>query len=267
MQKKISHILFTLAAFLMFCCNHAPSAKAQYTKEAIDLEELSVDFITAIKKKESVERYIQSLSKIHPDSLATAMRSPFHKKAFWINIYNAFIQYHLDKDPSLYEDRSKFFSESRMTIAGKELSFDDIEHGILRASTLKFSLGYLKNPFSPEYINKLRVAKIDERIHFALNCGAKSCPPIAIYTADHFDRKVNEVARSFLKRVSTFDREENKVYTTSLFSWFRGDFGGENGIRRTLINYGVLPLESDADIKFNDYDWTLRLGDFYEVDH
>ena len=149
-------------------------------------------------------------------------------------------------------------------VAGMLLSFDDIEHGILRASTWKFSLGYLKNPFAPEFETKFRLSKTDKRIHFALNCGAKSCPPIAIYTTENYNRRINEVAHAYLNEISVLDKEKNTLYTTALFSWFRGDFGGSSGIRKTLIEYGVLQKNSNATIEFNDYDWTLHLNNYYE---
>ena len=42
------------------------------------------------------------------------------------------------------------------------------------------------------------VLDLDPRIHFALNCGAKSCPPIRVYSPPNLDSQLNRAAASFL---------------------------------------------------------------------
>ena len=41
------------------------------------------------------------------------------------------------------------------------------------------------------------VAPLDPRIHFALVCGAKSCPPIKVYTAEALEEGLEAAAASF----------------------------------------------------------------------
>ncbi len=250
--------------FLLFISIGTFSPYKAQSIDKTDYVELSAEFLKKNMEGKEVKAEVSKIKNIPADSLHKYLKNPSAKKAFWINIYNAFILYQLKNDPTLYEDRSEFFSNSSFTVAGRKLSFDDVEHGILRRSTWKYSLGYIKNPVAPDFEAKFRLGEVDERIHFALNCGAKSCPPVAIYNAENYEKKVNTVARNFLKRVSTYNKVENKVHTTSIFSWFRGDFGGTNGIRSTLIRYEVLPKESDATIEFEEYDWTLDLNNYYE---
>ena len=42
------------------------------------------------------------------------------------------------------------------------------------------------------------VVELDPRIHFTLNCGATSCPPIRVYSAPNLDSQLNRAAASFL---------------------------------------------------------------------
>ena len=35
--------------------------------------------------------------------------------------------------------------------------------------------------------SKVALSELDPRIHFALNCGARSCPPIRVYTEEKYD--------------------------------------------------------------------------------
>ncbi len=52
----------------------------------------------------------------------------------WLNIYNAFVQKLLTDNPGKFKKRNSFFSDQQITLAGRQLSLDDIEHGILRRS-------------------------------------------------------------------------------------------------------------------------------------
>lgn len=263
-MKKVLRYFTIIQLTLIACVNPTNESQAQYSDSDNRFTELSATFLADLKAEKSVEKYIVRYANINLDSLQMALKSPNQKKAFWINTYNGFIQYLLNKEPELYQDRSAFFSEERINIGGKMLSFDGIEHGILRASSLKLSMGYAKDPFAPEFETKFRMQKTDERIHFVLNCGARSCPPVGIYSAVNFDREVDKVARAFLNSVSDYDAKAKKVNTTVLFSWFRGDFGGLSGIRRTLIRYDVIPKQSEAEINYKDYDWTMQLDNYVE---
>ncbi|MBL4707727.1 MAG: DUF547 domain-containing protein [Flavobacteriales bacterium] len=236
-------------------------SKAQLNNEYVLL---SMNLLETIIKGGDTKNIQAKLEVIPADTLAKYLFSDEQKNAFWINIYNSFIQIRLSKNPEYFENRAAFFRTPLMIIAGKSLSFDDIEHGIIRGSKFKFSLGLIKNPFANEYEKKLRTRKEDGRVHFALNCGAKSCPLVAVYDAQNFNSKINEVASSFLNKMSTYNQEENKVSTTPLFSWFRGDFNGKSGIRDLLKQYGIVPKNSNPKIEYTGYDWTLSLANYYE---
>ena len=255
-------ILSSILSLILLC--FAPTSSIAKAIESKDAIELSVDLLQMVKQNKNTELGQIALSSLKEDDLHQQLSTPIQKQVFWINIYNAYIQILLKEEPQLYEDRSSFFSKERIKIAGQLLSFDDIEHGILRASTWKLSLGYVQNPFAPAFETKFRLSKTDPRIHFALNCGARSCPPIAIYTEENYNSKVNEVAKYFLNKESEVDLEGKVVHTTPLFSWFRGDFGGSSGIRKTLIQYEVLKKNSGLEIEYKDYDWTLDLSNYYE---
>ena len=228
--------------------------------------ELSRELIKTAQNKSDHSAIEEKLANVAMDVLAEELDSDEAKKAFWINVYNGFVQHLLIENPELFEDRGKFFGEPRVTIAGKKLSFDDIEHGIIRGSRVKWLLGLIKDPFAGKYERTFRVDKTDGRIHFALNCGARSCPYVAIYDASYMDEQLDEIASQFLNRTSTYKPDEEKVYVTSLFSWFRGDFGGKGGVKEDFLKkYEVIPQEADPDLEYDKYDWTLDLGNYTEL--
>ncbi|MEO0572938.1 MAG: DUF547 domain-containing protein [Bacteroidota bacterium] len=256
MKFKGLTILFSLLFALGF---------AQQTNRHTNLNELSELFLKKIKKGEDTKAIREQLANIDFDELANGLKTDAQKLAFWVNTYNAFIQIILTKNPELYENRSSFFSKEQITIAGKEISFDKIEHGILRRSKSKVGFGYVKKSFPDKFERTLRVESPDYRIHFALNCGAKDCPPVGIYTPAKLKEQFSKSTAMFLKGSSKFDASENKVYITSLFSWFRGDFGGKDGTKQILKSQGIIPSVEDMDLVYKDYDWTLALDNFIEL--
>ena len=180
------------------------------------------------------------------------------KKAFWLNIYNAYYQI-LRKDRKV--EKSAIYRKRSIMIAGKPFSLDDIEHGILRRYRSKYSLGFFANVFASKLIKMLAVDKLDYRIHFALNCGAKSCPPIAFYDPLRINDQLDMATRSFLEGESDFNDEPKVVRTTALFKWFYADFGGKKGIIKIFhdqLNNDI----SDHKITYKKYLWEDDLANF-----
>ena len=141
----------------------------------------------------------KDLADYTEDELLAQLPDDAHKLAFWLNVYNSAVVLALQKDPALYKDRGAFFSMDQVSVAGHELSLDDIEHGMLRHSRIKLSYGYLGDPFPGKFERRFRVKDIDFRIHFALNCGAKSCPQVAVYDAEHIDQELQTSMEIHLK--------------------------------------------------------------------
>ncbi len=189
------------------------------------------------------------LQTLHNDQL---------KKTFWINLYNAFFLI-LRKERQL--SKPKIFRGKLINIAGHLFSLDDMEHGILRKYRHKYSLGFLGNIFTPGLIKQLAVEKVDYRIHFALNCGAKSCPPIAFYNPENLDDQLDMATQSFLEAESEFDDYNKVVKTTALIKWYFADFGGNKGIKSIFLKQLNKDLK-DYSIKYQDYSWEEDLNNF-----
>lgn len=243
--------------YLLFFCLFAASAQQNnYIK-------ISQELLERIKNNEPVNSKIKLLENSTLEGITNQLKTDEQKLAFWINMYNAYIQISLKNNPEEYtdENRSAFFKKERVNIAGEKISFDDIEHGIIRSSMSKISMGYVKKMFRPEWERKLRVENIDWRIHFALNCGAKSCPPVAIYDAQNLNKQLDYMAKTYLKEQTTYNPQTKTAETVVLFSWFRGDFGGLGEAKNILKDYDITP-EVPENLEFNTYDWTMLLDNF-----
>ncbi|MFC6268707.1 DUF547 domain-containing protein [Frigoriflavimonas asaccharolytica] len=191
-------------------------------------------------------------------SLQNELKTEAAKNTFWINIYNAYFQIVSRQEENLGK---KIFTLKLIEIAGNRFSLDDIEHGILRRFRWKYSFGYLSNIFQSRFIKNLAVEKIDYRIHFAVNCGAKSCPPIAFYTVEKLDEQLKTAMISFLTSESTIDKEKKTVTTSKLLLWYQGDFGGKSDLKKMLKE--VLEIQMKYfKIKYSDYSWESHLENF-----
>ena len=233
------------------------------TAQKVDYVKLSTEFIEAVKKQnDKVPSYINALQKADEKELINQLDNDEKKKTFFINVYNAFTNNALVKNPALYNDRNKFFKDEQFNIAGNNLSLDIIEHGFLRKSSIKLSLGKLQKIFPSKLERKFRVDKLDYRIHFALNCGAKSCPPVAIFKLETIDAQLEANKIAYLKKDTKFDKDKNELYVTSLMSWFRGDFGNLKGVENIIKDLKIIPQDVDPALKFNDYDWTIDTNNF-----
>jgi hypothetical protein len=223
---------------------------------------LSENFLYAAKTGDTTKNFTDTLKNANEDLLATELSTDHKRLAFWLNIYNGFTQVILRNDPGQYKSRNAFFSSRQIIIAGKRLSLDDIEHGILRHSTIKWSEGYLSDLLPSSFERKFRVAKLDYRIHFALNCGAKSCPPIAFYEPTIIDKQLTLAAKVYLKGECTYDAAKNTVEVPALMGWFRHDFGGKSNMLDLLKQNKIIPQDSNPIIHFKKYDWSLYLNNF-----
>ena len=197
-------------------------------------------------------------------------RSDDARLAFWLNVYNASVQDHLARDRSLFEKRGfpptrPIFRRDLVTVAGEAMRLDDVEHGILRRSQSGVGLGYVPRIRTSAFERRHRVDAIDPRIHFALNCGAASCPLVLAYHADDVDTELDAATRGYLETEVSYDPDADVARVPKLFSWYRGDFGGKSGIRAFLREHDAIPADSNPKLAWSEYDWSLKLGAY--ADH
>ena len=226
------------------------------------LLQLSQDFIYASKTGIETAPLEKQLTEFPFDSLKKMLQTDDEKKVFWINLYNGFTQAMLKKDPGKYKTRSAFFKAKKIFVAGKTFSLDDIEHGILRRSKIKWSFGYLNKVFPGKKEKALRVTHLDSRIHFALNCGAKSCPPIAFYDAGKIDEQLNLAANAYLHSEAVYDAEKNTLRLPAIMGWFRHDFKGKKNMLLLAKKYKIITETVYPRISFAKYDWSLTLDNY-----
>lgn len=221
-----------------------------------------------MKHAELYQRFLQLTYNLHnfdPAGLATRAE----KTAFWINLYNVIVIHgviELDIRDSVKEVRN-FFTRIVYEIGGREFTAHDIEHGILRVNRKPpNSLFRVFNDDDPRL--RFSVAEVDPRIHFALVCASRSCPPIEVYTAENLDNELDIAGRTFVNGggvVVDVDRET--VRLSRIFSWYDKDFGEDieerlqfaaaflydERARNLLVKSG-----RECRVSYQDYNWSLN---------
>jgi len=219
---------------------------------------LSEKLLYAVKTESSTDSLEKELASLNMDNLITGLSNDAARKTFWINIYNSYYQVLAIREkktsPGIYK-------EKLIPVAGYSFSLDDIEHGILRKYRWKYSMGYLPQFLPSKLIKRLAVSKIDYRIHFSLNCGAKSCPPIAFYEYEKLEPQLEVATRSFLRSETDIDTIKKVISTSKILEWFKGDFGGKKKILSLLSSVFNQDF-SGYSIKFKDYDWSALLKNY-----
>ena len=168
--------------------------------------------------------------------------------AFYINAYNAWtIKLILSGYPGIesIRDLGNFlkspWKKKIVRIDGDIVTLDHIEHDILR----------------PRFK--------DPRVHFAINCASKGCPPLLSepYRGAVLEQQLNAVTKAFLNDPKRNRLEGNTLYVSKIFKWFKDDFN--NDIIGFFLKYAEgsfrKKLAANRDrikIKFLDYDWSLN---------
>ena len=183
-----------------------------YDISLFDYEAVSIEDRIALKI------YIDGLAEQDPRGYAR-----IEQKAYWINMYNALtVDLILDNYPiaSITELGNKFFSfgpwnDNVISVAGKKLSLNDIEHGILR----------------PLFK--------DERIHYAANCASIGCPNLAsqAFTSDNIEELLELGARGYINHIRGLEIQGDTLILSSIYKWYQVDFGSLVDLRKHFIKY------------------------------
>ena len=206
----------------------------------------SKDLLLEVKRGNSTDSIRLELAQLDSTKLEQ-LNDDTSKLTFWLNIYNAYYQ-ELGKRDSLVD--LSIFKEKQILIANQFWSFDDIEHGILRG---KEEYGY----------NAISVKHLDYRIHFALNCGAESCPPIATYDKAKLDNQLEVATNWFVNSTTEIDVENKTIRISEIFDWFAEDFEATIEIPELIASYTGEDVQG-FEVEYIPWSWESSLGNFRE---
>jgi len=202
------------------------------------------------------------LQDFDPDTLDTDAQ----RIAFWVNVFNTLVIHgvvELGIRDSVKEV-PLFFECIRYRVGAQTFTAADIEHGILRGNAVPpYRLRRRLRGRDPRRRHAVR--EVDPRIHFALVCASRTCPPIEAYDADALDGQLDASARTFINATSRL--EGDRLHLSELFRWYRADFGGTpQAIARSVARHlydrdAAARIEADAArlrLVYTPYDWRLN---------
>ena len=191
------------------------------------------------------------------DSRAWRLERPVDRPADYMNAYNALVMYQvlerkrpksvLDVQGWIPVPGAKFFSTTQFKVGREWVSLSEIEH------------------------ERVRNTMLDYRVHAALNCGSRSCPPMR---RDLYVRKAIALQlREQMARWVADDRglyfEDGVVVFNPIFDWYARDFEfwsaglslceiarrHATGKRQHEL---VLADQDGCKHRFFEYDWSLN---------
>ena len=195
---------------------------------------------------EAIKSYVSSLEQIDPSTL-----NRNEQFAFWVNLYNAKTVELVSRAvqrrriSSVRQIRSNYFwpgpwSMNTLSVNGKSMSLDDVEHGVLRPIWQ------------------------DHRIHFAVNCASVGCPNLlkTAYTSSNFEELMGKAEQQFLAHPRGLRLDGGVLIASKIFHWYRVDFAADEA---QLLNYfkGFIDVgDAGQELKIEyQYDWALNSDD------
>lgn len=242
--KAIATFMISMAVCFAFPGNSSATDNSIYA--ALLSKYVSGSFVdyAGLKAEEAnLDAYCDILAGTDTEALPEKERL-----AYYINAYNAWtLKLVLDNWPvDSIKDVGRFWSSpwkiEFARVGDKTVSLDYIENEVLR----------------PQFK--------DPRIHFAINCASKSCPPLRgePYEGGRIDSQLDDAAGRFINDGKSNYLRDKALHLSKIFDWFSEDFGGENGVLAFIRKYaqGDLALElatsEKPEIVFLEYDWSLN---------
>jgi hypothetical protein len=190
-----------------------------------------------------LNQYLEALERVDPERLPRE-----EQFAFYINVYNAWtIKLILTGYPGVHsiKDLGTLFrspwKKEIVRIHGRTLSLDDVEHAILR----------------PRFK--------DPRVHFAIVCASKSCPPLISepYRGATLETQLDRVTSDFLNGPANSKLVGDSLQVSSIFKWFAEDFnhdvvGFYLRFARGELKEKLLARRDRIEVQYMNYDWSLN---------
>jgi hypothetical protein len=208
-------------------------------------EQGRTDFDALAADRSALDEFVAYVGRVSPATAPELFPRRADVLAYHLNAYNALamkgvVDEGVTDGFAGFFRRQRFFRLRKVTVGGRSMSLSTYENDVIRP------LG-------------------EPRVHFALNCMARSCPrlPQEAFSADDLEAQLEAAAREFLNdpRNVRVDADAREVWLSSILDFYTRDFAPD-GKRESLIGYVNRyrdePVEPTFAVRFIPYDWTLN---------
>ena len=253
-NKKYFFLLLFIFPVSLPAFDHDHSEYDQLLSEVVITRDVQtdVDYARLKFQQDRLDDYLTSLEAVTAQEYQSWNKD--QQLAFLINAYNAFtLKLIVMNYPGISSIRdlgglifSSPWERKFFTLFGNESSLDYIEHKIIRKD-------------------------FDEpRIHFAVNCASRGCPPLQpeAFSSGKLEQQLEQATRQFLKdrERNRYDKDRKILEISSIFKWYKADFEKASGtIEKFIAPYitddpeiRTLIENRAAGVKYLEYDWSLN---------
>jgi hypothetical protein len=203
----------------------------------------AVDYAGLKGERAKLDRFLTQMAQAEPERLGRA-----EQMAFYINAYNAWTLWLiLTKYPELKSIKdlggllSGPWSQKIVRLKHGVLTLDEVEHDILR----------------PRFK--------DPRVHFAVNCASKGCPPLwpEPFTGARLDEQLDQATAAVINDPRRAKLENGVLYLNKVMDWYAGDFPRDQvsfvkKYARGELKRRLEALGDKVRVDYLDYDWSLN---------
>lgn len=230
----------------------------------VAVEPSGVDYEALLGHRDPLLRFVQGLATHGPRTDPDAYGTQPERLAYYLNAYNALVLFGVlvHRPPASVHDVHGviepvpgfgFFWAQRFTLDGERVNLYDLEHDVIR------ELG-------------------DARIHAAINCASRSCPPLrpSPFRATNLDEQLDRATREWVGSSRGVVVEDDAISLSAIFEWYEEDFEAHAralGVGETvldwILHYANAPLEAEIraaleagwPVRHRPYDWRLNRAD------
>jgi hypothetical protein len=231
---------------------------------ALDLAVTSSGTVDYRRLREAPDRllaFVEALATHGPRSTPDRFATPPEKLAYYINAYNALVLYAVlvhRPESSVHEVHGViepvagfgFFWAQRFRLDGERTNLYDLENDVIR------ELG-------------------DARVHAAINCASRSCPPLRPepFRASDLESALDDATRAWVRSPKGVRVEDGAIVLNAIFDWYAEDFrthaealGAGDGVLDWIGRYlegekaraFAAARRAGGEVRFAPYDWGLN---------
>lgn len=221
-----------------------------------------------------LKQYLAAVAKFSPDNAKQRFASDQDELAYWIYSYNAIVihlilsNWPLEsvtdiKAPVELIKGLGFFYNQKFTLGGKNYSLYELEK------------------------QKMIKANADPRLHFVLNCGSKSCPPMRpnLPVGAELLPFLEQATHDFINDINNvnYDPKNGNIQLSTIFKWYIDDFSqyaldhlyhhkspiSKEQALLVFIDFyrdeKLLPAAQKMSVDFVSYQWAINKSDTQQL--